>query len=79
MQAACNTAISGKIPVDPNMNGLQRLIAVWNEPASVPRVQIMHTGMMEGQKKFFHVCLTPKGKHVKGTENKFKLLGVRTY
>lgn len=79
MQAACNTAISGKIPVDPNMNGLQRLIAVWNEPASVPRVQIMHTGMMEGQKKFFHVCLTPKGKHVKGTENKFKLLGIRTY
>lgn len=78
-QLACNTAIRGKIPVDTNMNGLQRLIAVWNEPASVPRVQLMHTGITQGQKQFFHVCLTPKSKHIKGEENKFKLLGIRAY
>lgn len=75
----CNAAINGRIPVDTNMNAVQRLVAIWDEPASVPRVQLLHTGLIEGQKRFFHVCLTPKGKHTKGTQNKFKLLGIRAY
>ncbi|KAL3782911.1 hypothetical protein HJC23_004890 [Cyclotella cryptica] len=78
-QAQCMTAVNDKVPVNTNMNGTQRLIGIWNEQASVPRVQLLHSGMNEGQKRFFHVCLTPRSKHVKGTDNKFKLLGLRVY
>lgn len=76
-EAECRTAIHDKVPVNTNMNGTQRLIAIWNEQVSVPRVQLLQSGLIKGQKSFFHVCLTPRGKHVKGTDNKFKLLGLR--
>ena len=76
-QERCKKVIKDKVPVNTNLQGPQRLIAIWNEPASVPRVQLLHTDLSQGQKQFFHVCLTPKGTHVKGTGNKFKLLGIR--
>lgn len=78
-QESCKTVINDKVLANTNLNGPQRLIAIWNEPASVPRVQLLHTDISEGQEQFFHVCLTPKSKHVKGTGNKFKLLGIRAY
>jgi hypothetical protein len=79
LQTRCNSTINDKVLANTNLKGPQRLIGIWEEPVSIPRVQLLNTDIVEGQKRYFHVCLTPKGKHVKGTRNKFKLLGLRVY
>lgn len=56
-----------------------RLFASWEEKASVPKVDILKKKLMEGEDAILHVCLTPKSELVLGTENRFKLLGVRVY
>ena len=55
------------------------LKAVWNHKASVPKVDLLKHRLNEGEKKILHVCLTPPEKYHKGSEHKFKLLGVRVY
>ncbi|KAL9189237.1 hypothetical protein ACHAXT_011727 [Thalassiosira profunda] len=57
-----------------------RLFAGWAERASVPKVDLLSYRIKEGEQKTLHICLTPKSeKLTEGTENKFKLLGVRVY
>jgi hypothetical protein len=79
LHTRCMITINDKEPMNSDMHRPQRLVGTWNEPASVPHVQLLHTNLIEGQKRFLHICLTPKGKRVQGEENKFKLLGVRLY
>jgi len=58
----------------------QRLVAIWDAKASVPKVELLGKGLNEGEtNKTLHICLTPRSQNRKGTENKFKLLGVRVY
>lgn len=57
----------------------QHLVAKWQEPASVPKVDILDNKLKVGENKTLHICLTPRDEKQKGTENKFKLLGVRVY
>ena len=60
---------------------LQPLNAIWVEQVSVPKTELLNERLLEGQRKNLHICLTPRddGGSRKGTENKFKLLGVRMY
>ena len=60
-------------------NKPERLIAYWDESASVPTVQLLKTRLSEGEEKILHICLTPQNEYTVGDENKFKLLGVRVY
>ena len=56
------------------------LKAVWGHKASVPKVDLLKHRLNEGEEKILHVCLTPPDKNLhKGSEHKFKLLGVRVY
>lgn len=55
------------------------LIAYWDETASVPNVALLKRRLDEGQEAILHICLTPHNEVTKGSENKFKLLGVRIY
>eukprot|EP00584_Thalassiosira_punctigera_P008588 CAMPEP_0172535506 /NCGR_PEP_ID=MMETSP1067-20121228/7485_1 /TAXON_ID=265564 ORGANISM="Thalassiosira punctigera, Strain Tpunct2005C2" /NCGR_SAMPLE_ID=MMETSP1067 /ASSEMBLY_ACC=CAM_ASM_000444 /LENGTH=588 /DNA_ID=CAMNT_0013320443 /DNA_START=212 /DNA_END=1978 /DNA_ORIENTATION=- len=56
------------------------LIANWNEMASVPKVELLQDKLEEGKIRVLHVCLTPRSDVMAvGSENKFKLLGVRLY
>jgi len=57
----------------------QRLVASWNEHVSVPKVDILNEKLEQGTNKTLHICLTPRDEKQKGTENKFKLLGIRVY
>ena len=58
----------------------EKLIGYWDQPASVPSVSIMRKRLKEGESGFLHICLTPPNvQAMKGTSNKFKLLGVRVY
>jgi hypothetical protein len=60
-------------------NKPERLIAYWEETASVPTVQLLKTRLSLGEEKILHICLTPHNEYTTGDENKFKLLGVRVY
>ena len=60
-------------------NKPERLIAYWDESASVPTVQLLKRRLSEGEEKILHICLTPQNEYTTGDENKFKLLGVRVY
>ena len=57
----------------------QLLVARWDKPASVPTVNILDNKLEQGMNKTLHICLTPRSENQGGTENKFKLLGVRVY
>ena len=61
---------------DPNP---QQLSAIWDQPVSVPKVEVLDNKLKAGENKTLHICLTPRDEKQKGTENKFKLLGVRVY
>mmetsp|Transcript_12739 Transcript_12739/g.23083 ORF Transcript_12739/g.23083 Transcript_12739/m.23083 type:complete len:401 (-) Transcript_12739:20-1222(-) len=56
------------------------LIAIWDELASVPKIELLKTKLGEGEESVLHFCLTPRSESIAvGAENKFKLLGVRVY
>mmetsp|Transcript_29425 Transcript_29425/g.61397 ORF Transcript_29425/g.61397 Transcript_29425/m.61397 type:complete len:648 (+) Transcript_29425:113-2056(+) len=56
------------------------LVAIWDELASVPKVELLKTKLGEGEERVLHFCLTPRSESIAlGPENKFKLLGVRVY
>lgn len=78
-QGQCIKEIKETIVSNVRTKEVEKLIAFWEETASVPTVQILKNKLEEGETKVLHICLTPHNKHVKGTENKFKLLGVRVY
>ena len=57
-----------------------RLFAIWEEPASVPKVDLIPDKLSENETKTLNICLTPRSKELaKGPDNKFKLLEVRVY
>ena len=58
---------------------VDRLSGHWNERASIPAVTILQQRIQEGEKKNLHICLLPHDDSRKWRENKFKLLGIRTY
>eukprot|EP00985_Skeletonema_marinoi_P021889 scaffold13677_cov138-Skeletonema_marinoi.AAC.3 len=55
------------------------LNGIWKVEASVQTVTLLREKLPHGQQKFLHVCLTPPDESQRGTENKFKLLSVRTF
>lgn len=58
----------------------EKIMGCWDEKASVPQVRIMNNRLKEGENRTLHLCLTPPDRRfVKGTSNKFKLLGVRVF
>lgn len=75
----CNEAIQIALPLAKGRLQSERLIAMWEEHASVPTVQILKHKLPQGQTANLHVCLTPRYPTRKGPGNKFKLLGVRVY
>jgi hypothetical protein len=60
---------------------LQQLSAIWQDTASVPKLELLSQNLDFGLNKTLHVCLTPRGKNStrQGSGNKFKLLGIRVY
>lgn len=76
----CKTVVNKKGADTKNKgNKPERLIAYWDETASVPTVQLLKQRLSENEEKVLHICLTPQNEYTSGTENKFKLLGVRVY
>lgn len=76
----CETVVNKKgADTKSKGNKPERLIAYWDETASVPTVQLLKRRLSEGEEKILHICLTPQNEYVSGNENKFKLLGVRVY
>lgn len=76
----CKTVVNKKGADTKNKgNKPERLIAYWDETASVPTVQLLKRRLSEGEEKVLHICLTPQNEYTNGDENKFKLLGVRVY
>jgi len=57
------------------------LNGIWKVEASVQTVTLLREKLPHGQQKYLHVCLTPPDpdESQRGTENKFKLLSVRTF
>ena len=76
----CETVVNKKgADTKSKGNKPERLIAYWDETASVPTVQLLKRRLSEGEEKILHICLTPQNEYTSGDENKFKLLGVRVY
>ena len=74
-QTECNEVPKGR-------GGPQRLSGIWaykGERVSVPKVDLLTERLPKGEKKYLHVCLTPRSDDRQGPGNKFKLLSVRTY
>eukprot|EP00984_Skeletonema_dohrnii_P038281 scaffold41329_cov222-Skeletonema_dohrnii-CCMP3373.AAC.1 len=55
------------------------LNGIWKMEASVQTVTLLREKLPHGQQKYLHVCLTPPDESQRGSENKFKLLSVRTF
>lgn len=56
------------------------LNGIWSKEASVQSVTLLREKIPLGQQKYLHVCLTPRDSSAEqGTDNKFKLLSVRTF
>lgn len=76
----CTTVLNkGIAPRKTKPGRPERLMAYWDEAASVPNVTLLKKRLFEGEKAVLHICLTPHNEFTKGSENKFKLLGVRVY
>ncbi|KAL3801219.1 hypothetical protein HJC23_012619 [Cyclotella cryptica] len=79
-QSLCKTVVNKEGADAKNRgNKPERLIAYWDEDASVPTVQLLKKRLSEGERKILHICLTPRNDYTKGDQNKFKLLGIRVY
>lgn len=77
----CSTELKSFQP-EKKKNQPHRLFAIWEEKASVPKVDLLPVKLDEGETQTLHICLTPKSKDkkvAKGDGNKFKLLEVRVY
>lgn len=73
----CNQTYDGGFV---GFGNFEKIMGYWEEKASVPQVRVMSNRLYEGENRILHICLTPPNrKFVKGTSNKFKLLGVRVY
>ncbi|KAL7533197.1 hypothetical protein ACHAXR_005095, partial [Thalassiosira sp. AJA248-18] len=75
----CNEPIQLALPIAKGKLRNERLIAIWDETVSVPTVQILKHKLQLAQSATLHICLTPRYRSRNGSENKFKLLGVRVY
>ena len=69
----------GCLPKEPKENMQHKILnAHWNEKASVPKVEVLSDGNdKHGENKILHICLKRPGAKHRGTEHKFKLLGVK--
>ena len=58
---------------------LDRLSGHWKEQVSIPTVIILKQRIEHGSRKNLHICLLPKKESKPWSDNKFKVLHVRTY
>jgi len=66
----CRRYVEG---IDMILNG------IWSNNASTQLVTLLRKKIPLGEHKYLHICLTPRDASSPGTDNKFKLLSVRTF